>query len=220
MIQTKDLSYSYNSKSKIDFPDFHFQEKSHWLILGQSGCGKTTLLHLLGGLLTPKNGKVEVEGTDLGQLPKSKLDRFRGQNIGIVFQRSHFVRSVNVEENLALAQSLAGRPVDKPFIQDLMNRLNVGHKANAKPRDLSQGEQQRVAIARALVNRPKLILADEPTSALDDVNTEEVIHLLEEQATAVGATLVIVTHDKRLKDQFKNRIELKPIGGRATSGAV
>jgi ABC-type lipoprotein export system ATPase subunit len=220
MIQTKDLSYSYHSTSKIDFPDFHFQEKSHWLILGQSGCGKTTLLHLLGGLLTPKKGKVEIEGTDLGKLPKSKLDRFRGQNIGIVFQRSHFVRSVNVEENLALAQSLAGLPVDKKFIQDLMDRLNVGHKAQAKPRDLSQGEQQRVAIARALVNRPKLILADEPTSALDDVNTQEVIHLLEEQARAVGATLVIVTHDKRLKDQFENRIELKPISGKAISGLV
>ena len=91
----------------------------------------------------------------------------------------------------------------------MLERLNVGHKLNARPDRLSQGEQQRVAIARALVNSPKVILADEPTSALDDVNTEEVIQLLEEQAKAVNATLLVVTHDGRLKDRFSNKIQIQ-----------
>ncbi len=210
MLQTKDLSYSYDGQHQLEFPDITCQKGEHWLILGQSGCGKTTLLHLLGGLLTPKAGSVTVAGTALERLTASQLDHFRGQHIGIIFQVPHFIRSLNVGENLALAQHLAGLPVDYTRIQSLLERLGIGHKTSRPPEALSQGERQRAAIARALVNKPALILADEPTSALDDVNANEVAQLLEETATDVNATLLIVTHDSRLKSHFSKKILLEP----------
>lgn len=208
MLKTENLTFAYQGTTPMNFPDINCPTGEHCLLLGQSGSGKTTLLHLLGGLLTPKSGKVWVGNTDIAQLKGTRADRFRGQNIGIIFQKAHFVKSLNVEENLLLAQTLAGEKSDKTRIKNLLERLNIGHKLSARPDRLSQGEQQRVAIARALVNNPKVILADEPTSALDDVNTEEVIQLLEEQARLANATLLVVTHDGRLKNRFENRIEL------------
>ena len=208
MLRTENLGYAYDSQTRLNFPDIRCQTGEHWLLLGNSGCGKTTLLHLLGGLLTPKEGQVAIGDTQINQLSGAKRDQFRGQNIGIIFQKSHFVRALTVGENLALAQQLAGEKVDKNRIQELLNRLNIGHKLTAKTSSLREGEEQRVAIARALINKPKVILADEPTSALDDKNTEEVIQLLEETAREVNATLLVVTHDGRLKNRFKNTIQL------------
>lgn len=206
MLQTNQLHFSYTSAQTLAFPDFTCKKGEHWLLLGQSGSGKTTLLHLLGGLLSPTKGSVIVGDTDLKKLSTAALDQFRGKHIGIIFQKAHFVKSLTVQENLILAQQLAGVPIDKKRITDLLNRLNVGHKLHSKTNELSQGEQQRVAIARAIVNQPTVILADEPTSALDDDNCEEVIQLLEEQAAAVGATLLVVTHDGRLKERFDKQI--------------
>ena len=208
MLQTKDLKYSYDGKTMLNFPDISCKEGERWLLLGQSGSGKTTLLHLLGGLRTAEEGDVVVGGASLKNLSKSQLDQYRGKKIGIIFQKAHFVKALTVEENLMLAQNLAGQKISKERIEDLLERLNVGHKLKSKPDSLSIGEQQRVAIARALVNKPAIILADEPTSALDDKNCDEVIKLLEQQAQQENATLLIVTHDGRLKEKFKNRITL------------
>ncbi len=209
MLHAQDLSYTYTGGEPLQFPDIRCEKGEHHLLLGQSGSGKTTLLHLLGGLLTPSSGQVIVNGTDLGGLSGSQLDRFRGQTIGIVFQTAHFVASLSVSENLLLAQRLAGLPSDPVRVRTLLEQLSLGHKYEKSVGNLSVGEQQRVAIARALINRPAVILADEPTSALDDENSERVIQLLEEQAAAVDATLLIVTHDNRLKDHFANRIILE-----------
>ena len=208
MLQTEDLTYSYDGQTVLRFPDVNCREGEHWLLLGQSGSGKTTLLHLLGGLLSPRGGHIRVANTDITDLRAHALDKFRGHHIGIIFQTSHFVRALTVEENLALAQQLAGLPVKRDRIAELLKHLNVGHKQQARPRDLSVGEQQRVAIARALINRPAIILADEPTSALDDVNCTEVIRLIEREARSVGATLLVVTHDNRLKEKFGHQVEL------------
>jgi ABC-type lipoprotein export system ATPase subunit len=190
------------------FPDISCNKGEHALIIGQSGKGKTTLLHLLGGLLSPQQGHIHLAGQDLSQLNGRELDYFRGQNIGIIFQRSHFVAALSVGDNLQLARYLAGLQPDRERVQSLLDRLNLSDKYNKKPRELSQGEQQRVAIARALVNQPALVLADEPTSSLDDANTQAVIDLLETEASRVEATLLIVTHDQRLKDQFDRQVEL------------
>ncbi|RLD22502.1 MAG: ABC transporter ATP-binding protein [Bacteroidetes bacterium] len=208
MLQASDITYTYNGGLKLVFPNISCPTGQHWLLLGQSGSGKTTLLHLLAGLRTPTTGSVSIGGTDISKLRASRLDKFRGKNIGIVFQEPHFMRALNVEENLALTQSLSGQKVDKKKIHTLLDRLNIAHKLKSDTSALSQGEKQRVAIARALINDPVLILADEPTSALDDKNTREVISLLEEQATAAGATLLVVTHDNRLREQFPNQITL------------
>jgi len=208
MVRASDISYKYPGQEALRFQSFECQENSHWLLLGQSGCGKTTLLHMLAGLLKPASGSIEIAGTDITKLSTGKLDHYRGQHIGVVFQQPHFVQSLTVGENLRLAQYLAGTKKDEQRIKSLLESLNLKHKLNVKPRELSQGEQQRVAIARAIVNQPKVILADEPTSALDDANALEVIQLLETQANAQKATLLIVTHDQRLKDHFPNRIQL------------
>ncbi len=208
MLETQNLEYSYDKKATLTFPDIRCREGEHWLLLGQSGSGKTTLLHLLGGLLSPQKGTVKVAGTELNKLSPSATDRFRGQKIGIIFQTAHFVRALTVEENLILAQQLAGLRPGRERIDELLERLGLGHKLYSKPDNLSVGEQQRASIARAIVNRPAIILADEPTSALDDANCDKVAQLLEEQASAVGATLLVVTHDGRLKEKFSNQIEL------------
>lgn len=208
MLQTENLKFSYTGSNTLAFPNINCQKGEQWLLLGQSGSGKTTLLHLLGGLLSPTEGMVQVGDTILKKLSTAELDKFRGKHIGIIFQKAHFVRALSVEENLKLAQQLAGLSINTARIKELLDRLNVGHKLHSKTNELSQGEQQRVAIARALVNQPTIILADEPTSALDDTNCEEVIQLLEEQAAAVNATLLVVTHDGRLKERFEKQILL------------
>lgn len=209
MLRTQNLSFTYNKENQLTFPDIECQSGEHCLLLGQSGCGKTTLLHLLGGLRSPQKGIIQVNNTILSNLSTAQLDKFRGKEIGIIFQQSHFVRALTVEENLILAQQLAGVKIDKQRIKTLLERLNIGYKIRSKTDSLSQGEQQRVAIARALVNQPAVILADEPTSALDDENTEQVIQLLQEQALAVNATLLVVTHDNRLKGRFSKQIILE-----------
>ena len=209
MLKTKDLEFSYDGKTQMKFPDIDCKEGEHWLLIGLSGSGKTTLLHLLGGLRTPKKGDIIIADTNISKLSHSALDHFRGKQIGIVFQKAYFVRSLTVEENLKLAQKLAGQPISETRIVELLERLNVAHKMKSKTDALSIGEQQRVAIARALVNKPNIILADEPTSALDDKHCDEVLELLETQATQENATLLIVTHDARLKEKFENQIILE-----------
>lgn len=208
MLKTRGLKFNYSENTDLTFPDITCEAGEHWLLLGQSGSGKTTLLHLLAGLRTPKAGSVNIDDTNIYELTSAQLDQFRGKHIGVVFQQSHFVRSLTVLENLALAQRLAGLAVDYARIGSILDTLNVAHKLQNKPEELSVGEQQRVAIARALINQPSIILADEPTSALDDTNTGQVLKLLREQATAVNAILLIVTHDNRLKTKFDKQIQL------------
>ena len=206
MLETRQLQFSYDQKDTLGFPDITCAKGEQWLLLGQSGSGKTTLLHLLGGLLSPQKGNIKINDTDISILRGDKLDHFRGQNMGIIFQTAHFVRALTVEENLLLAQQLSGNKQDKELVYNFLQKLNLSHKLKSKPDSLSVGEAQRANIARALINKPSVILADEPTSALDDHNAEEVIQLLESQAKEVNATLLIVTHDGRLKNYFKNQL--------------
>lgn len=210
MLSTHSLKFSYNANRNFSFPDFQCEAGNSLLILGESGKGKTTLLHLLAGFIRPNSGEVLVDGQRLQDLSASALDLFRGQRMGMVFQSSHFVRSLNVEENLAMARMFArkSKSDSKKLINDTLSRLHLGDRLKDYPHKMSIGEQQRVAIARAVINQPKVLLADEPTSALDDKNCFEVLDLLEEQAKLSDAALVLVTHDKRLKDRFLNRIEL------------
>ena len=210
MLVTKDLCYQYSNSQPLCFPNLECEKGGSILILGPSGSGKTTLLHLLGGLIRPTNGQIMLKNIDLASLSDKNLDLFRGQNIGIIFQKPHFIKSLTVWENLLLAAALAGNKPNKKRISSLLERLNIVHKLHILTDQLSLGEQQRVAIARALVNEPKLILADEPTSALDDKNGAEVAELLDEESKRLEAALLIVTHDNRLQTKFKKTITLVP----------
>lgn len=208
MVETSGLKYYYKANQPISFPDFSYAQGEQALILGESGCGKTTLLHLLSGLLKPKEGFVSIGGKKLNALSGGELDRFRGANVGIVFQTPHFIEALTVKENLQFAQTLAGNKKDLDAIKHVLEDLSILHKLDAAVKNLSQGEKQRVTIARALVNQPKLILADEPTSALDDKNCHAVIKLLKDQALKNQATLLIVTHDNRLNNEFDQKLIL------------
>ena len=208
VLKITSLKYKYPNGESFDFPDFECKEKEQLLVLGSSGVGKSTLLHLLGGLLTTKHGSIELDGQNMTKLSNKALDQFRGTNIGIIFQKNHFISSLSVLDNLLMSQYFCGGKEDEAKCKSLLDRLNIADKANKLINTLSEGQKQRVAIARAVANSPKLILADEPTSALDDDNCREVITLLEEQAELAGAALVIVTHDARLKDIIPNQITL------------
>jgi putative ABC transport system ATP-binding protein len=202
------LARAYDSRTVVAISSWAVTAGEHSLILGPSGSGKSTLLHLIAGLLRPSRGRVLVAGQDLEILTPAELDAFRGKMIGIVLQRLHLIPALTVRDNLRLARTLARLPPDAARIDALLADLGLGGLAGARPSRLSQGEAQRVAIARAVVNQPALILADEPTSALDDANCETVLGLLRAQAEASGATLVIATHDARLKPHFRHRLEL------------
>jgi putative ABC transport system ATP-binding protein len=209
MFALEHLRHAYNGTEVLTVPAWRAEQGAHWLVIGPSGCGKTTLVHILGGILRPVAGRVSVAGQDLLALRPAALDRFRGQHVGIVLQRLHLMPSLSVLKNLLLAQYLAGITQDAARAREVLSSVEVADKANAYPHELSFGQAQRVAVARAVVNRPKLLLADEPTSNLDDARCAQAYALLESQAHACGATLVIATHDQRIKSRMSNQFELK-----------
>ena len=209
MLRTQRLRYRYaDGGPEMAFPDLDVDRGQELLLLGASGTGKTTLLHLIAGMRTPDAGEVTLNEDAFSTLSTAHRDLARGRHMGIVFQTAHFVRSLTVSENLALARTLAGLDPDPDRIAELLAGLGLSHKLNARVDALSVGEQQRVSIARAVVHGPGIILADEPTSALDDVNTDAVLDLLRTQASEAGAALLIVTRDQRLKDRMADRVEL------------
>ncbi|MBM3343644.1 MAG: ATP-binding cassette domain-containing protein [Betaproteobacteria bacterium] len=208
MFALRDVHHAYDGKTVLSVPQWQAEQGAQWLMLGPSGSGKTTLLHVLAGILRPSSGQVSVAGQDLGALSASALDHFRGKHIGIVLQRLHLIDSLSVIKNLLLAQYLAGQSQDAGRVREVLASLDLADKANARPHELSFGQAQRVAVARAVVNKPKLLLADEPTSNLDDARCMQVLDLLLTQAKACGATLVIATHDQRIKARVPNQFEL------------
>jgi lipoprotein-releasing system ATP-binding protein len=208
MILTKNLEYTFSTGSTIEFPDIIVKAEEPCLVLGKSGVGKTTLLHLLALILRPKIGSIIINEQETSTLKATSIAQFRANNIGIVFQKPYFVKSLSVRENILLGCLFSKNKIDENYLFELANTLKISEILSKNTTKISLGEQQRVSIARALINKPKLILADEPTSSLDDENCKNVIELLANQAKIIGASLVIVTHDQRLKSAFKNQITL------------
>lgn len=208
MLKSESIKFTYDGVYEFDFPDIHLNKGESLLILGKSGVGKTTLIHLLAGLLQPSSGRIELNGTNYADLSNKKLDLFRGENIGMIFQKPYFIRNLNILDNLLLSLYLSGNKQDKDKIIYLLEEIGLGERIYSKPDELSQGEQQRAAIALSLIKQPKLILADEPTSSLDDANCQKIIKLLKDQSAVTQSKLIIITHDNRLKKQFKKSIQL------------
>jgi putative ABC transport system ATP-binding protein len=208
MLTVSNLTFAYNSQKKFSFPSFSCAERETLLILGNSGTGKTTFLHLLALLLRPESGSIKINNQEFAHLNPREATKMRALHLGIIYQKSHFVSSLSVLDNLLVANYLADKNQSKEQAIKLAKSLGFYDLLDKKTNLLSGGEQQRVSIARALMNNPEVILADEPTSNLDDENCEKVIDLLENQSKNIGASLVIVTHDQRLKDKFNNKIIL------------
>jgi len=208
MLEIRGLRHEYAGRTVLAVPQWDVARGDSSLVLGPSGSGKTTLLNVISGLATPTEGSVRVAGEEVTRLSPAERDAFRARRVGLVLQTLHLIGVVSVRENLRLAQRLAGAAVDDARIDAVLGSLGIASLAGARARDISVGEAQRVAIARAVVNRPALILADEPTSALDDANCEKALGLLLEQAAACGATLLVATHDNRIRGRFARRLEL------------
>jgi putative ABC transport system ATP-binding protein len=170
------------------------------LLVGPSGCGKTTLVSVIAGLLEPTAGDVEVLGEDLTDLRGRRLVEFRGRNIGFVFQQYNLLPALTAAENAAVPLLIAGwsRPKAVAKAADVLARVGLGDKVNARPNQLSGGQQQRVAIARALVHDPRLLVCDEPTAALDAESGRTVMGLIREAAVRPDRAVVVVTHDHRV----------------------
>ena len=208
MISCQNLTFSYSPQKRFTFPDITCADREALLILGQSGRGKTTLLHLMALLLRPEGGSVMIGDKDITPLSVAEAAAVRASQIGIIYQKPHFVSSLSVLENVLLPNYLAQKFQDKDRARALAEQLGFAEHLSKKTHQLSQGEQQRVSIARALMNNPAVILADEPTSSLDDDNCGKVITLLKNQSEQIGASLVVVTHDQRLKDVVSNQVQL------------
>jgi putative ABC transport system ATP-binding protein len=183
-------------------------------VTGPSGCGKSTLLGVLGGLAAPSSGVVRIVGEELSSLPERRRSSFRRTHVGFVYQADNLLPFLTVVENVGLQLALTGvsGAADRPL--DLLDKLGLADVADRVPDHLSGGQRQRAAVARAVVHRPEVILADEPTGALDAANAVGVLDLLLEAQHEIGATLVIVTHDRDAASRMDRRIGLRD--GRVT----
>jgi ABC-type lipoprotein export system ATPase subunit len=208
MLVSIDLKYQVPAGPSLSYPNLSIKSGESLLVLGKSGSGKTTLLHLLAGILPPTHGAITVNDTQLHTGTALQRHRFLGKHIGLVYQKSHFVESLTVQQNIELGPFFGQKKLDTQFLAQLVQALGIGALMKKKTYQISTGEAQRVAIARALVNKPSLVLADEPTSALDDHNCQQVAQLLMQQAQLANAMLVMVTHDSRLKPHFLHQMQL------------
>jgi putative ABC transport system ATP-binding protein len=209
-IDVTQLRFAYADRPVVSIEQCQLAAGESMAVIGQSGCGKTTFLHLLAGLLRPDSGTVRILGQDLSDLGEAQLDRFRGQHIGLVFQRFHLLPALTVLDNVLLAQRLARVPIDRDRVTAVFERLGLSGLEQHRPAMLSQGQAQRVAIARALTHGPQLLMADEPTSALDDHHAQDALTLLREAARDAGAALLVVTHDRRVRGALDHELELAP----------
>ena len=199
----------------IDIGRFALSDGEQVALVGSSGSGKTTLLHMIAGILTPDSGQVSFKlngnPVDVTKLSEADRDVFRGAHIGYIFQTHHLLPGFTAMENVLLGMSFTGRAADPAWARHLLEEVGLGQRLHYKPEKLSVGQQQRVAVARALANRPKLVLADEPTGALDPKNAQAVLDLIRALCTEVGASLLLVSHDPQISQQFQRVVSLSEL---------
>lgn len=187
-----------NAVKALNDVDIDIDEGEFVAIVGTSGSGKSTMLHILGGLDNPTEGNVIIREKDISKLNDNELTIFRRRNIGFVFQNYNLVPMLTVYENVVLPLQLDGKSVDDRFIEGIIETLGLTDKADSYPNQLSGGQQQRVAIARAIAAKPAIILADEPTGNLDSKTTMQVVGVLKEASEKYHQTIVMITHNEEL----------------------
>ena len=209
IVKTQALKKYYKTGNQtvkaLDGVDFEVAEREFVSIIGKSGSGKSTLLHMIGGLDTPSSGTVIVDGVNLETLNSEQLSLFRRRKVGFIFQQYNLIPDLNVYDNITFPLELDGAQIDKDFILELLEILNISDKQEMLPAMLSGGEQQRVAIIRALATKPAIVLADEPTGNLDTSTSHDVIGLLKILSRQYQQTLIVITHDTDIA-QMADRI--------------
>ena len=202
LLEVKELSKQYGSGDTavhaLKNVSFTVPKGEFVAIVGESGSGKSTLLNLIGGLDTPNNGKIYIDGNDIFSMNDNAMTVFRRRNIGFIFQAFNLLPELSVEQNIMFPVLLDYQKPDKVYLEELLDILNLKERRNHLPGQLSGGQQQRVAIGRALFTRPSLILADEPTGNLDSANSREVIALLKEASTKYEQTIIMITHNMNI----------------------
>ena len=209
IVKTKNLKKYYrlgtHTVKALDDVNFAVREQEFVAIIGKSGSGKSTLLHMIGGLDTPTSGEVYVGDKALGKLSREQLAIFRRRKVGFVFQSYNLVPDLNVYENIVLPIELDGKHIDREFVDEILELLQLDEKREALPNTLSGGQQQRVAIARAIASKPSIIFADEPTGNLDTATSHDVMGLLKMVARQFKQTVILITHDQDIA-QMADRI--------------
>ena len=195
----------------LDIPQFEVQAGEQMVLVGRSGCGKTTLLHTIAGITRPDEGQILLDGLDLTTLSEAGMDRVRAEKIGYVFQTFNLLPGFPALENVLLGMTFARGRKDPQRAWQLLERVGLAHRAAHKPTALSVGEQQRVAVARALANRPRLLLADEPTANIDPRNQQKIIDLIRQTCQEEGVALILVTHSLEVAGQFSRVDRLEEI---------
>lgn len=212
IISTDNLTKVYGQKDTavvaVNHLSFSIEKGSFVAIVGASGSGKSSLLHLLGGVDVPTEGSVIFDGENIYDLNDAKRSVFRRRKIGFVFQKYNLLPMLSVEENIKMPILIDGKKVDQSKIDEILDKLSLTERRNHLPNQLSGGQQQRVAIGRALANNPSVIIADEPTGNLDKKNSEEVIELLAKCVREGGHTLILVTHAPEIAAMADRIIEL------------
>jgi putative ABC transport system ATP-binding protein len=222
MVETRALKKYYklgdNTVKALDDVNFRVREQEFVAIIGKSGSGKSTLLHMLGGLDVPTSGEVCIAGRNIAGMNREELTIFRRRKVGFIFQSYNLVQDLNVYENIVLPVKLDGKRVDRDFVEEIIQLLQLEDKKAALPGTLSGGQQQRVAIARALAAKPQIILADEPTGNLDSMTSHEVMGLLKVVAKRYAQTIILITHDQDIAQMADRIVRIED--GRIISGNI
>src|SRR5262245_33550048 len=216
MLQLRNVKKSYAEPDGgrlpiLDIPQFDVADGEQLVLVGKSGCGKTTLLHTIAGITRADSGEIKIDGIDISRMSEAGVDKVRAAKIGYVFQTFNLLPGFTALENVLLGMTFARGRRDPQRARQLLDRVGLSHRTTHKPTALSVGEQQRVAVARALANRPNLLLADEPTANIDPRNQQKIVDLIRETCREEGVSLVMVTHSLEVAGQFERVDKLEEI---------
>ena len=226
MLEIRDLKKSYAEPSGnplviIDIPRLDIGAGEQVVLRGESGGGKTTLLHLISGIVKADSGSIKLDGMELNKFSESARDRIRADKMGYVFQTFNLLPGFSALENVRLGMTFARKKMNLERAKDLMNRVGLAERMNYMPNQLSVGQQQRVAVARALANKPRLLLADEPTANVDPANQNRIIELIQEVCREDVVAILLVTHSDEISKRFERVERLEQINlAIATAGAM
>jgi ABC-type lipoprotein export system ATPase subunit len=215
MLEVRDLKKSYmeptgGSLAIIDIPKLDIAEGEQVVLRGESGGGKTTLLHLISGIVAPDSGSIRLDGVELTKFSETTRDRIRAAKMGYIFQTFNLLPAFTALENVKLGMTFARKKINTERAKELMQRVGLADRMNYMPSQLSVGQQQRVAVARALANKPRLLLADEPTANVDPANQDRIIELIQEVCRQDSVAILLVTHSDEISRRFERveRLEL------------